>query len=175
MKNTFKIMGLIALVSPLIALITGCASIIHGGMQNVSIRSNPAEATATMYNSAGAVVLKQNTPCTVSLKRGEGFFKKASYRLVVDKAGYAPFETEIVGQIDGWYLAGNFVFGGLVGWIIVDPATGAMWTLKPSEVNANLAKQHSSLMSQEDGTLIVMLREEVPADLVSYMKPVHLK
>ena len=32
---------------------------------------------------------------------------------------------------NGWYLAGNFIFGGLLGWLIVDPATGAMWNLKP--------------------------------------------
>ncbi|MDY5520178.1 hypothetical protein, partial [Campylobacter lanienae] len=33
--------------------------------------------------------------------------------------------------------AGNFIFGGLLGWLIVDPATGAMWNLKP-EHNENI-------------------------------------
>jgi len=34
-----------------------------------------------------------------------------------------------------WYLAGNIVFGGIAGWLIVDPLTGAMWRLSPKEVN----------------------------------------
>jgi hypothetical protein len=38
--------------------------------------------------------------------------------------------------MDGWYL-GNIVFGGLVGLLVVDPLTGAMWKLDPT-MNADL-------------------------------------
>jgi hypothetical protein len=34
---------------------------------------------------------------------------------------------------------GNIVFGGLIGLLIVDPATGAMWKLEETQV-INLAK-----------------------------------
>ena len=40
-------------------------------------------------------------------------------------------------QWDGWYIGGNILVGGLIGWFIVDPLTGAMYTL-PKEVNADL-------------------------------------
>ena len=32
-------------------------------------------------------------------------------------------------RLNAWYW-GNILFGGLIGWLIVDPATGAMWKLK---------------------------------------------
>jgi hypothetical protein len=37
--------------------------------------------------------------------------------------------------IDGWYF-GNILFGGLIGMLIVDPLTGAMYCL-PTEVKAD--------------------------------------
>ena len=33
---------------------------------------------------------------------------------------------EITPDFNGWYI-GNILFGGLIGMIIVDPATGDMW------------------------------------------------
>jgi hypothetical protein len=42
-------------------------------------------------------------------------------------------------RINGWYV-GNIVFGGLIGWLIVDPLTGAMWTLNTEHVNSFLAE-----------------------------------
>jgi hypothetical protein len=156
-----------------VAIVTGCASIIKGGTQTVNIRSNPAEAKATLYASSGTAIISQNTPCIVSLKRGEGYFKKGSYRLVVEKQGYQKFETMIRGQVNGWYVGGNFIFGGLIGWLIVDPATGAMWTLKPDEIDANLAAQNASFLSIEKDSLVIVLREQVPASLQSCMKSVR--
>jgi hypothetical protein len=40
----------------------------------------------------------------------------------------------LTAKINGWYF-GNLLFGGIiVGMLIVDPATGAMWTLKDTVV-----------------------------------------
>ncbi|MDB4525936.1 hypothetical protein N9065_03445 [Akkermansiaceae bacterium] len=38
-------------------------------------------------------------------------------------------------SMDPWY-AGNIIFGGILGVLVVDPATGAMWQL-PKEVPLN--------------------------------------
>jgi hypothetical protein len=43
-------------------------------------------------------------------------------------------------RINGWYV-GNIVFGGLIGWLIVDPLTGAMWALDAEHVNGTLAER----------------------------------
>jgi hypothetical protein len=58
--------------------------------------------------------------------------------LVLETAGYNPYETHVVSTIDGWYF-GNILLGGLVGMLIVDPITGDMYTLSPMDVNCNLA------------------------------------
>ncbi len=51
-------------------------------------------------------------------------------------------------KVDGWYW-GNIVFGGLIGWLIVDPATGAMYKLETEFVNETLAKSTASLEQSE--------------------------
>ena len=65
---------------------------------------------------------------TVNLETSNGFFKKAKYRIDASKQGYATSSTSFAASINGWYW-GNIGFGGLIGWLIVDPATGAMWKL----------------------------------------------
>lgn len=47
----------------------------------------------------------------------------------------------IKASANGWYIGGNIVFGGLIGWLAVDPFNGGMYTLKPKETNAILAPQ----------------------------------
>lgn len=175
MKKIFRMCVGSVVAIPLVIGVTGCASIIKGGMQTVNIRSTPSEAKATISTLGGVAIVSQNTPCMVSLKRGDGFFQKGSYRLVVEKPGYQKFETEIRGQINGWYLGGNFVFGGLIGWFIVDPATGAMWTLQPEEVDANLAAQNASFLSIEKDCMVIVLKEQVPQALHACMKPIGPK
>jgi hypothetical protein len=80
-----------------------------------------------------------------------------------DKEGFQPHELKIDGAINGWYF-GNILFGGLIGMLAVDLSAGAMYTLKPDEVDAALA---SLKVSQSDGTrsLTVVLVEEILAGL----------
>lgn len=50
--------------------------------------------------------------------------------------------------MDGWYF-GNILFGGLIGFLIVDPATGAMYTLKPDTLNVHLVSNVVALTPEE--------------------------
>ena len=68
----------------------------------------------------------------VTLKR------RNDYVLKLEKDEYTPFETSVKGGLNGWYL-GNVLFGGLIGIVIVDPLTGAMWTLQPDDVTVEMA------------------------------------
>lgn len=124
------------------ALLSGCASIISEPTQNVTITSDPAEAEVTITNKAGVVIHKGVTPQVIELKKSRGYFKGETYKLLVSKKGYVPQETTIDSYPNGWYIGGNLIFGGLIGWIVVDPLTGSMFTLTPDEVNAKLAKHN---------------------------------
>jgi hypothetical protein len=71
-------------------------------------------------------------------------------------------------------LAGNFLFGGLIGWIIVDPISGAMWTLKPENINADLRQ---SLSFNDNGNvegIYVVLKEQIPTDIFDTLELVRV-
>jgi len=66
----------------------------------------------------------------------------------MEATNYYPYEVHVKLTVDGWYF-GNVLFGGLIGILIVDPATGAMYTLKPNELNINLISSAVSLIPEE--------------------------
>jgi hypothetical protein len=100
--------------------------------------SQPDEANCEVIDMrTGNCILKAKTPYTATLERSAGFFQKAKYKVKIHKDGYLPQETQIDAGINGWYF-GNIVFGGLLGILIVDPATGAMWKISEDNINVKL-------------------------------------
>ena len=87
--------------------------------------------------------------------------RRLPIRFVFHRDGYATHSAEIVRSVDGWYIGGNFVVGGIIGWLIVDPMTGAMWTLK--DLHANLQIQQSDAAVLEAGLRIVQI-DQLPED-----------
>ena len=133
MIKGFKIIVLFSVM----LLFTGCATIMGGATaQGVSIKTNPAEASVTIKDiNEGTVVSKIKSPQVVMLPRSAAFFQSAKYALTVEKDGYDKREVKIEPDMSGWYTLGNLVVGGLVGWLLIDPATGAMWSFHPDQVN----------------------------------------
>jgi uncharacterized protein YceK len=129
-------------------LVSGCASIVDGRDKTVNITSNPAGATVKVFDKNGKQVSMNTTPTSIRLKRNQGYFVPAQYKLVFEAPGYYPSETQIKGTVNPWYL-GNVVLGGLIGIVIIDPATGAMWTFSPNDVNRNLVPSTVSLNPDE--------------------------
>lgn len=69
------------------------------------------------------------------------------------------------GELDaGWYLIGNFITGYILGWLVIDPISGAMWNLRPVSASAQLEK---SLSGGNAVSLKVILANQVPSDLMS--------
>lgn len=109
-------------------LSSGCASIVSKSQWPVTINSNPGGATVTVKDSRGIEMQRGATPMTVNLSSKAGYFKSASYQFTFEKDGYYPANSSLSAHLNGWYW-GNIIFGGLIGIVIVDPATGAMWKL----------------------------------------------
>jgi hypothetical protein len=155
-------------------LLAGCASIIKGGEQGVSIGSNPTDATVTIHDlRTNREVFASHTPATVTLKRGAGYFKGSRYRVTVEKPGYTKSEVLVEGSVNGWYIGGNLIFRGLIGYLIVDPLTGGMFTLQPEEVDTQLSKLSASV--KQDTGIVVVLKDQLPdlpQHLKAQMKPV---
>jgi hypothetical protein len=171
--KVFEKVGLLILVALLGFSISGCASIVAGGDEKVSIQSDPSEATIKILDADGMTVFNSQTPATAVLKKGNGFFKGANYRIVIEKRGYRKQEVVLTSNLNaGWYLLGNLFIGGLIGWLIVDPMTGAMWSLSPEKISVEMAKEVSWL-GQKDGLMIVLLKD-VPNDMVKVLEPVKV-
>ena len=172
LTNAVRFVGKFLALAMIALAATGCASIINGSDQSVTFKSEPPEAKLTITDvREGKDIHVGMTPATTSLKRGAGYFSKAKYKVTIEKAGYKKEEVELEGTPGGWYIGGNLLFGGLIGWFIIDPATGAMWTLDPEEVDVTLKKEESFLPHGEG--LTIVLRKSVPADLAGRMRLVR--
>lgn len=118
--------------------LNGCASIVSDSTYPVSVQSSPAGASYEVTNEAGMLVSSGVTPGQVTLKAGAGFFDGELYRISYKKDGYQDQVTMVDTEVDGWYW-GNIIFGGLIGMLIVDPATGSMYKL-PNSAHGNLVQ-----------------------------------
>jgi hypothetical protein len=127
---------------------TSCASIVSKSSYPISINSTPSEAKITITDKKGIEVYRGNTPATLKLKAGSGFFSKARYQVKFEKAGYDTKTVPVEFKLDGWYF-GNILFGGLIGLLIVDPATGAMYKLDTEFLNETLTQSTASVQKEE--------------------------
>lgn len=120
----------------------GCASIIVGRTQVVRFTCDPQEARYELVSKKGEVVHRGTTPETVTLKRGRGFFLGADLTMNAWKEGYERAEKPIHMYVNLPYAVGNLIFGGAIGYLILDPITGAMFSF-PEKVHVNLTKTGS--------------------------------
>lgn len=131
----------------------GCASILGESKYPVTVTSAPAGASFEVTNKSGQVIHSGNTPSTVTLKSGRGYFSGQTYTLRFKKPGYADKTITVDSSLSGWYW-GNILFGGLIGMLIVDPATGAMFKL-PENASADMGTPVASA-SQADLTIATL-------------------
>jgi hypothetical protein len=129
MNKSITLLGLI-----LFLLSTSCATIVSTSHYPVSIKSSPEESDITIIDRNGQEVFSGRTPTLVELDASAGFFKPANYVIKFKKEGYQNTTAFINSTLDGWYW-GNFIFAGLIGFLIVDPATGAMFQIKQNYVD----------------------------------------
>lgn len=118
-------------------LLQGCASILSNSAYPVLIDSNPAGAGFVIKNRNGIEVAHGQTPATITLDSGAGYFKKADYTVQFSKPGFQSQTYLLKSYINGWYW-GNVL--NPIGMVLVDPATGAMWRL-PLRLTALLPKE----------------------------------
>lgn len=116
--------------------LSGCASIFSGTTQDITLRTTPG-ATYTITDTYGRRVASGQGEGTASLVRGASYFSPHAYTARITKPGYHPRTIEITPGINPWYFA-NLLIGGVVGMVIVDPLTGAMYKFLPSDIDAPL-------------------------------------
>jgi hypothetical protein len=151
----------------------GCAPIVDGGPRDVNVRSQPSGAKVTIFDKKGKEVSVQTTPFIVSLKRGASYFLGHKFTLKFELPGYQTTEAQVNAILNCWY-AGDLIFGGLLGILIIDPDTGAMWTLSPTEVEQALPQAQAGMLKRGEGICVMLKSEATPAE-IGTMKPVTLQ
>ena len=117
--------------------------------------TEPPGAKATLSKASGDVVSINTTPYTISLDPKAGFFRGQTYKIKFELSGYQSTEVMVRPEISGWYFA-NIIFGGLIGMVIVDPATGSMWNLSPDKIDQPLSAAQASLIKNGKGFVVVL-------------------
>ena len=125
---TKKLYLTLALVIAIAFLTAGCATIVSKSKYSVKVDSSVKGAKVTIKDRNGVEVQKTKTPSTVILSSGGGW-RSANYTFHFEKDGYESTVVSIAARLDSWYL-GNVLIGGLLGMLLVDPATGAKWKLQ---------------------------------------------
>lgn len=138
MKTKFQLVKLLVVIV-ITHLFPSCASIVSTSKYPISLHSNPTSVDVVIMNQKKQLVYEGKTPTVVELKSGTGYFKAASYQVTFKKEGFETRTFPINSDIDMWYYA-NFFLGGLIGMLIVDPITGAMYKLQPQYIHAELYK-----------------------------------
>ncbi|MDR0511225.1 MAG: PEGA domain-containing protein [Rikenellaceae bacterium] len=118
------------------AVSNGCATIISGSTQRVDVMSSPAGAA--VYDNG---MLVGQTPLAAWLPRSR------DHQIILELQGYQPYIFHITRTFNAWAI-GNILFGGLIG-IIVDLATGAVYTLSPDRIDARFGSHVSPFSTVE--------------------------
>lgn len=147
MLNKFKKQMLILL--PLLSL-TSCATVMHGSRQSIGISSNPTNAVVWVDKC-----FVGNTPIIVDMSRKDNHFIR------IELEGYLPYEATFSKKLSCWVF-GNIVFGGVIG-LAVDAITGAIYTLTPDQIQAELHTNQVVHSQKSNESYIAIVMEADPS------------
>lgn len=103
-------------LAAVVVMVSGCATIVGEPTQLVPIRSTPSEAAVVITDERGTEVFRGTTPTSVTLQKSDGsYWGGKSYTVAISKSGHEPRNIRVESRPNGWYIAGNLVFGGLIG------------------------------------------------------------
>jgi hypothetical protein len=143
---------LLGLLVLLILYSQGCCSIIATSHKTIQVTSNPSGADVKIFDWNGQQVSSGKAPFTVTLKRGNAYFKPAKYEFKASLPGQPVRVVGFKSGINPWYW-GNILLGGLIGMLIVDPITGAMWE-PPDQVHINFNSPTPTSMDRLDTPML---------------------
>jgi hypothetical protein len=146
-------------------LFSSCASIVSKSSYPITINSAPSQANIVIKDKKGIEIFSGQTPTTLKLKAGSGFFGKARYQVTFTKDGYESRTVPVEFKLDGWYF-GNLLLGGVLGMLIIDPATGAMYKLETEFLNETLIQSNASLQQE---SLKVYALNDIPKEWNNYL------
>jgi hypothetical protein len=121
---------------------SGCATVIKGRYQDLTINSYPPGAAFEVDGIAGT------TPSTVPVER-----KQRYHTVVISKPGHETAQIQVGRRLNLWIL-GNVIFGPFIGPIGLgaDFITGSAFRLTDDSVHVNLSAEYPVAARQPAAT-----------------------
>uniref|UniRef100_A0A6C0JSV3 PEGA domain-containing protein n=1 Tax=viral metagenome TaxID=1070528 RepID=A0A6C0JSV3_9ZZZZ len=152
-------------------LLMGCATVMNQHVaESLTIRSDPSQANVIIEDETGVKIYEGTTPTFVHLVKKKGYFSGKKYSVRIRKEGYEDKLVIVDTTINKWYI-GNIVIGGVIGFLVIDPITGAMWSLSTNDVNVTFDEPKRPLLLNPDDIIIVTL-QDIPLDLHHKLIPI---
>lgn len=144
-------------------MFSNCATIVSKSSYPVSIETNPSGVQVSITDKKGKEIYRGKSPTALKLKSGAGFFSRAEYQVKLFEKGYDVKVIPVTFKLNAWYF-GNIIFGGFLGMLIVDPASGAMWRIErqSEDINETLTP---STVSVAEPTLKIIDIKNVPESM----------
>lgn len=111
----------------LAALSSGCATIVKGTHQSVTVKTTPPGANCELKRQASSLGFVNPTPGTIQVDKS-----KTDLSVICNKSGHLETTATLPSSFQSWSL-GNILIGGLIG-IAVDAGSGAMHEYQPEIV-----------------------------------------
>lgn len=151
-KTSFLILG------AALFLTSSCASIVSKSSWPIAINSTPSEAKISITDKKGIEIYNGYTPANLKLKSGSSFFGKARYQVTFTKEGFESKTVPVEFKLNGWYF-GNILLGGVIGMLVVDPATGAMYKIENDALNETLLKKNTVGFNDQPSLKVIDINE----------------
>ncbi len=148
-----------ALLSCILLFLSSCATIVSSNQIVTRIDSSPSKLAYKVKDHNGSVVSEGVTPSSATLNRSPSYFKSGKYTVEISKNGKVVATETVTASLNGWYF-GNILFGGLIGMLIVDPISGAMYRM-PESVTVN-ASSVTAIESPSNSLKIVDISTLTP-------------
>ncbi len=107
------------IVAGLLPVLSGCASIVEGTDQQVTINTTPDGAKCALSREGQVIGIANPTPQTLTLSKS-----RKDVTVLCQKAGYKEATAILDSEFESMTL-GNLLIGGVIG-VGVDAATGAL-------------------------------------------------
>jgi hypothetical protein len=122
-------------------LISGCASIVGSDKETLRVSSTPPDAQILIIDEAGRTVYRGRTPDQIALPKSNGrYWGGKTFSVAISKRGYLTQRVQVDTHPNALYLGGNYLFGGLIGWLLVDATSSRMYELSADGIQVTLPR-----------------------------------
>jgi hypothetical protein len=149
-----------AIATTLALSLSNCATVFNRTTQPVKVTSEPSGLSFVVTDEGGGRVGSGTTPGEIRLKTSPGYFRGANYNFTFSKGGKTLGTRTLTAHVSGWY-AGNILIGGIIGMVVIDPLSGAMYTL-PNEVQ--FSGQYANAGQPAGTSLAVMTIDQLSSE-----------